>query len=146
MRENLRKVRGITPVVSSLLMIVIVLAAFSIVWGVTNNWITRQRWETKMQMKERLLIEDVWFRRVDDTYLITIYVRNIGKIPVTIKEVYVDGKLFEMSPSSLSLALKEGGFINVTKAGWTWSQNSTYRIKIKTERGTYVEVVSKPQS
>ena len=146
MRKHLRKVRGITPVVSSLLMIVIVLAAFSIVWGVTNNWITRQRWETKMQMKERLLIEDVWFRRVDDTYLITIYVRNIGKIPVTIKEVYVDGKLFEMSPSSLSLALKEGGFINVTKAGWTWSQNSTYRIKIKTERGTYVEVVSKPQS
>ena len=54
--------RGISPIVSSLLMLLVTVIAFSAVLGYTNNFISAQRGNTLAYIQERPLVEDIWFR------------------------------------------------------------------------------------
>jgi len=118
--------RAVSPVLSSLLLAVVAVAAMSIAatatYVITNN--------LHDSMGERFIVEDVWFRPDGK---IDIYVRNVGKVDITVGAVYVNHTSAQVSP--LELKVGEHGWLNVT---YSWASNSVYYITVVTRRGTKV--------
>jgi len=126
MRNLVRSRRGVTPVLSSLLLTVIAVAGMST--AVTATYVITDQLHDIMG--ERLIIEDVWFRDGE----VLVYLRNVGKISVTVDAVYIN----RVAQPFASVELEQG------KHGWVtipyyWSANSAYEIKVATRRGTIVE-------
>jgi hypothetical protein len=127
-RRFLRDRRAITPVLSSLLLTVIAVAAMSIATSATYVITTNLR-ET---MSERVIVEDVWFNSTAHT--IDVYAYNVGKVAIQVSAVYVNhvGQLFN---SPFRLGLNEHGWLNVA---YNWNSGDVYHIDILTSRGTHI--------
>ena len=126
MNRILRDKKGITPVLSNVLLMVIAVAGMSIAmtatYVITNN--------LKEIMGERFIVEDVWFK-TDDT--IAVYIRNVGKMAIEISAVYIN---YTSQPfSSLHLEVNEHNWLNIT---YDWSAGSVYYINIVTRRGNQI--------
>jgi hypothetical protein len=123
--------RAITPVLSNLLLMVVAVAAMSIA-AATTYVITTNLRET---MGERLIIEDVWFNNETGVNRISVYIRNIGKVAITISAVYING---DSAHSFTRLNLEPGDhrWLNIT---YSWESGGIYRIKIVTSRGNSIE-------
>ena len=117
--------KGITPVLSNILLLVIAVAGMSI--SITATYvITGNLRET---MGERFIVEDVWFR----PSAISVYMRNTGKTRINVAGVYVDH--LEQSFTSLELEPLEHGWTNLT---FNWTADKVYHVKIVSSRGTQV--------
>jgi len=125
-RKLLRNRRGITPVLSSLLLTVIAVAGMSI--AVTATYVITDGLHDNMG--ERLIVEDVWFITSDQ---VSLYLRNVGKVSINVAAVYVNHT--DQSFTSLELEQNKHGWLNVT---YSWSADSAYEIKVVTKRGTNV--------
>jgi len=124
-RKLSRNRRGITPVLSSLLLTVIAVAGMSI--AITATYVITD--ELHESMGERLIVEDVWFT----TGQISLYLRNVGKVSINVAAVYVNRT--DQSFTSLELEQDKHGWLTVT---YSWSADSAYEIKVVTRRGTKV--------
>ena len=124
-RNILRNRRGITPVLSSLLLMVIAVAAMSI--AITATYVITDNLHDTMG--ERFIVEDVWFT----TGQISIYLRNVGKVSIKIAAVYVNRTSQSFTP--LELEEDKHGWLNVT---YSWSSDSVYHINVVSYRGTKV--------
>ena len=122
----LKNERGITSVISNLLLLVVAVAAMSVATTATYI-ITGNLRDT---MGERFIIEDVWFKQNDE---IAIYLRNVGKVTVEISSVYINNTSSVFTPFELQIG--DHRWLNLT---YSWSSESVYRIFIMTNRGTKV--------
>ena len=126
MRKLLRNRRGITPVLSSLLLTVIAVAGMSIAitatYGITD--------ELHESMGERLIVEDVWFTNENQ---VSLYLHNVGKVSVEVVAIYVN----RTSQSFTALALEEGSH-GLLLVNYSWNADSVHEIKVVTRRGTNV--------
>ena len=118
--------RGITPVISNLLLMVIAVAAMAIATTATYV-ITGNLRDT---MGERFIVEDVWFGQNNE---VAIYLRNMGKTTIEITAVYTDHISGSFTPFKLEVG--EHGWLNMT---YSWRSESVYHIAIFTNRGTEV--------
>lgn len=125
MKKMFLNKKGITPVLSNLLLMVIAVAGMSVVMTATYV-ITSNLRET---MGERFIVEDAWFRAGE----VNLYLRNVGKVPIKIGAVYVNHTAGSFVP--LELDTGHHGWMNVT---YSWNSNSLYHINIVTKRGTQV--------
>ena len=125
-REMLENKRGITPVISNLLLMVIAVAAMAIATTATYV-ITGNLRDT---MGERFIVEDVWFRQNNE---MAIYLRNMGKIEIEITAVYINHISGSFTPFELEVG--EHGWLNIT---YSWRSESVYHIAMFTNRGTEV--------
>ncbi|MBS7615979.1 hypothetical protein KEJ45_02115 [Candidatus Bathyarchaeota archaeon] len=132
MWKLVRNKRGVTPVLSNLLLMVVAVAAMSIA-AVSTYVITTNLRET---MGERLIIEDVWFNNATamGEQQISVYIRNVGKVSISISTVYVNHTRRQPS-QKLELGLEDHGWLNIT---YSWEHNSLYYLEIVTTRGTHV--------
>jgi len=119
-----KDVKAISPVLSNLLLIVIAVSAMSIATAATYVITTNLR----EAMGERFIIEDVWFKPGNG---IAIYIRNTGKVSITIDAVYINGKAVQIN--DLNLEIGEHEWLNIM---YTWSSGTAYYIKIVSKRGT----------
>lgn len=117
--------KGIAPVFSNLLLMVIAVAGMSIVMTATYV-ITSNLRET---MGERFIVEEAWFKAEE----VNLYLRNVGKVSIKIGAVYINHTAETFVP--LELDTGDHGWLNVT---YSWDPNSLYHINIVTERGTQV--------
>lgn len=124
-RRFLRDKKGVTPVLSNVLLMAIAVAgmmiAITATYVITNN--------LRETMGERFIVEDVWFKAGNE---IAIYVRNIGKMPIEVVAVYVN---YTKSFTEMELGIESHGWVNAT---YSWSSDSIYNIKVVTTRGTQV--------
>ena len=118
--------KAVSPVLSNILLIVIAVSAMSIATTATYVITTNLR-ET---MGERFTIEDVWFKPGNQ---IAIYIRNTGKVTVTIDAVYINGVPQQIAETTFEVG--EHGWLNVTFA---WLSNTAYHIELVSKRGTQV--------
>ena len=125
MRKIFGNNKGITPILSNLLLMVIAVAGMSIVMTATYV-ITSNLREI---MGERFIVEDVWFKDGE----VNLYLRNVGKVPIKIDHVYINYTAESLVP--LELDTGDYGWLNIT---YGWNSNSVYHINIVTERGTQV--------
>jgi hypothetical protein len=123
---------GVTPVLSSLLLTVVAVAAMTIAttatYVITNN--------LRDTMSERAVIEDIWFN--NQTGTIDVYVRNIGKTAIQITAVYVNHTSQDFT-KPFTLEIDQHTWLNIYDA---WTPDSLYHIDIVTTRGTHVEEYS----
>ncbi|UCE28822.1 MAG: hypothetical protein JSV85_06015 [Candidatus Bathyarchaeota archaeon] len=117
--------RGISSVLSNLLLMVIAVATMSIA-ATTTYFITGSLREN---MSERFIVEDVWFGNGE----ISISLRNVGKIPIKVSAVYVNQTTQSFTPSDFELEVSKNGWLNVT---YNWDSGITYHINTVTSRGT----------
>lgn len=128
MKNMLRNKRAVSPVLSSLLLIVIAVAAMSI--AITATYvITGNLHDT---MGERFVVEEAWFPP-GKTNEISFYLRNVGKVAISIAAVYVNHTSQSFTP--LKLEVDDHGWLNVT---YSWNLDSVYYVNIVTSRGTSV--------
>ena len=117
--------KGITPVLSNLLLMVIAVSAMAI--AITATYvITGNLHDT---MGERFIVEDVWF----NTGEIAIYPRNTGKTPIEIVAVYVNHVSQSFTP--VKLGVGDHAWLYIV---YSWNPNFVYHINIATSRGTQV--------
>ncbi len=119
--------RAITPVLSSLLLTVVAVAAMAIATSATYVITTNIR-ET---MSERIAVEDVWFN--NSTSSIDLYLYNVGKVAVSISVVYVDH--IQSYSGSFPLGIGDHGWLNVSKS---WVPQTEYYVDLVTTRGNHV--------
>jgi hypothetical protein len=124
-RRLLGNKRGVTPVLSNVLLTVVAVAAMSLAasatYVITDN--------LHQIMGERIIAEDVWFTSEG----ILIYLRNTGKVAIEVSLVYVNFTSQFFTP--LRLEVEEHGWLNVT---FSWDADSLYHINVVTRRGTKV--------
>jgi len=136
MHFTLVKRRGVSPIISALLLVVIVLSGFTLLYAATNNWIRGQRRTEFGYLQERYVFEDVWFRTDGGTRtLVTLYIRNFGDVQITITECNINDGEYTITPSELDINPDTVNSLNVT---FSWSPETTYEIELKTERRSFV--------
>lgn len=125
MRNLIKDKCGVTPVLSNILLMVVAVAAMSLAasatYVITNN--------LRQTMGERVIVEDVWFT----TGTISMYLRNVGKVPSSVKLAYVNSS--SQTVAATTFEVEEHGWLNIT---YNWTPNSLYKINIVTSRGTKI--------
>jgi hypothetical protein len=119
---------AVSPVLSSLLLTVVAVAAMAL--ATTTTYIISTN--LKESMSERLIVEDVWFNKA--TGNVNIYVYNVGEVALKISLAYINGT----KQSFTTLSLDKGGHSWLT-IGYYWTHGSVYEVKLVTTRGTKVE-------
>ena len=83
--------RGVSPIVSTILMVAIAIAAAVVVFYIVNDFLSTQQAQMKEQAPEEF--EKIRIEALSDWNntgeSITAYVRNIGKTTVTLSAAYV---------------------------------------------------------
>jgi E3 ubiquitin-protein ligase DOA10 len=126
MRRLIRSKKGITPILSNVLLMVIAVAGMSI--AMTATYVITSN--LKEIMGERFIIEDVWFITPNT---IAVYIRNVGKMAITISSVYVNYTSQPFTP--LQLEVSEHGWLNIT---YYWNADHVHHINIVTRRGNQI--------
>jgi len=126
MKKFLKDVKAITPVLSNVLLMLIAVAGMSIAMTATYV-ITGNLRDT---MGERFIVEDAWFTTTDK---IAIYLRNTGKVSISVAAVYVNHT--SQSFTALTMEIGEHGWLNVTYA---WSASTVYHVNVVSSRGKQV--------
>lgn len=125
MRAFLRDKRGVTAVLSNVLLTVVAVAAMSLAASATYVITDNMR----QIMGERIIAEDVWFTADG----ISIYLRNIGKVAIETSSVYVNFTKQAFVP--LTLEVGEHGWLNIT---FSWDADHLYHLNVVTSRGTKI--------
>jgi hypothetical protein len=122
-----RSEKGITPVLSNLLLTVVAVAAMSI--ATTATYVMSNN--LRENMGERFIVEDLWFKTGGE---IGIYVRNTGKVPIEVDSVYLNRTPQLLTP--VELGVNGHGWLNIT---CDWNPSSFYHLNVVTKRGTHIE-------
>jgi len=124
----LRDRRGITPVLSNILLLVVAVAVMAVATTATYMITTNLR----ENMSERIILEDLWFN--NQTGEICIYLRNIGKVAIHVSAVYVN-HTSQYFNSPFDLQVGEHGWLNVA---YGWVSGALYYVDVVTNRGTHI--------
>jgi hypothetical protein len=127
-KRLLRDKRAITPVLSSLLLTVVAVAAMAIATSATYVITANLR----DNMGERVMVEDVWFNGA--THTVGLYVHNIGKVAIHISNVYINHTSQSFN-SPFNLGLERHDWLSIA---YSWNSGDLYYIDIVTTRGTHV--------
>jgi FlaG/FlaF family flagellin (archaellin) len=145
MRKLFRSRRAVSPVVSAVLMMLIVMIGMSLLFAFFVNYTRGFQTGSGSAVLESMVIEDVKFTDSDTT----IWVYNIGKVELKIASVYVNNTVVSSSPTLLQVTYKgqdivpvpsnirDGAHGEITIRPFQSGQS--YIFKIVTERGTSVE-------
>jgi len=128
MKCMIRNKRAITPVLSSLLLTVVAVAAMSLT--ATAAYVISDN--LHQSMGERFIVEDVWFGG-NQTEWICIYLRNVGEVDFSVSSIYVNFTSQSIKP--LTLQTGKLGSINIT---YQWISQRPYYINVVTSRGNQV--------
>ena len=127
-RKIFRDKRAITPVLSSLLLTVVAVAAMAIATTATYVITTNLR----DGMSEREIVEDAWFN--NSTNSINVYLRNVGKVAIHISTVYVN-HTSQPFTKPFNLEIGENRWLNISES---WVSGALYYVDIATTRGTHI--------
>lgn len=137
MRARPRKKRGLSPIFSNILLILIIVLGMSFAFAFLTGYVTDFQLGRGSAIMELIEFEDVWFKN-ENQIDITIY--NYGKADVKVVSVYLDGIQGSLGDNDNfpTLPIGEHGSIQIDPSKLL-VQNAVYNIKIVTERGSAFE-------
>jgi flagellin-like protein len=138
-KNMLKSKKGITPVLATLLLIVIAVATIV----VTYAWITIYMSSAGTQAGVMLNIDAVSWSGNDT---IVLYVRNTGTSDATISAVYIGTSATNLTkvpagPSNATVSAN-GGVVTIT-CSYNWTSNTTYYFKVVPNLGAPAETSKK---
>lgn len=140
------KSKGISPIISALLLLAITVSVFSILLATIHWWLSDQRYYRMQAIRERLIIEDAWFMPPPKDTIIRLTFTNVGKTALAIRMVIVNGRvMWGLKEEKVEIEIGETRIIYVNLSS-PWSPNTVYSIRVITERGNEIErIFSAPQ-
>lgn len=128
LKKMLKSRKGISPILATLLLIVIAVAAVIVTYAWVMTFTTTQTAAAgKMIRFDSATINAT-------SKMVTVYVRNAGTEQVTIDTAYIDGTDYTSSASGLPKTLATEKLttvtINGTQAGLSFTVGSYYKVKI----------------
>ncbi len=136
MRTILKSKKGISPILATLLLIVIAVAAVI----VTYAWVMTFTGSTTSQGGAMLTVENVRFYNSGGTDRVEIVIRNSGTNDATVAEVYRGTSSSDLQQQSSvtydpsSRLISEGSSIKIT-FNYNWASGTRYYFKVVTEEG-----------
>jgi flagellin-like protein len=138
MRIMLKSKKGISPILATLLLIVIAVAAVI----VTYAWVMTFTGSTTSQAGAVLKVDNIRFYTSGSTDRIEIVVRNTGTADATVDTVYfgdTDSNLQECDEDDLhytpNTQIVEAGSTLTIRIDQNWNDGETYYFNIVTEEG-----------
>jgi flagellin-like protein len=136
MRTMLKSKKGISPILATLLLIVIAVAAVI----VTYAWVMTFTGSTTSQAGAMLTFENVRFYTQGSTDRVEIVIRNSGTNDAKVAEVYRGTSSSDLQQASSvtydpsSKLISEGSSIKIT-FNYNWDSGTRYYFKVVTEEG-----------
>jgi flagellin-like protein len=137
-RPQTLKRRGLSPIFSNILLILIIVLGMSFAFAYLTGYVSDFQQGQGSAIMELIVVEDVWFR---STTHINITLYNYGQVDVTVGSVYLDGLQVDFTGDSdgvLTLSLEEHGCVHVYPTQ-PLAKSTSYKIKVVTERGSAFE-------
>jgi flagellin-like protein len=128
MRKLLGNRRGVSPVISTVLMILVVMVGMSVLFAFFVNYTRDFQTGSGSAVLESLVIEDI----SPGGEGAQVWVYNVGKVSLNITSVYVNDQKTSFEPSSLGIAPGQDGMITIPAGNGDV-------IKIVTARGSAFE-------
>lgn len=136
--------RGLSPIIASVIILAIVTALFIpvFIWTTGLTAETKSFWENMgVTTTERVVIEEVNLR--GESSSCTIYVRNIGKTAIILDNIFIlsaDGTIHVYGKPSFSTdseSVIQGDLmtVNIPALDFVPSSGETYSVKVFTTRG-----------
>jgi len=129
----MRKNKAVSPVIATLLLILIAVAAAVLVYVWVTGYATSVTSSGTPELRERIKVEAVSY---DDSAL-TVYVRNVGDVSVTIDSIYVmyaeNSTIVTMSVTSIPISVNDVESISVQVP--SLNTDTTYIVKVVTTNG-----------
>ncbi len=137
----MRRIKGVSPIISVLLLIVIAVAAAVVTYGFVMGFIGGTT-TTTPQTQARIIVEAVGYYKdqIDDFDYLNVSVRNVGTIPVDVAAVYVyaangTGVVYANTSTALKTSLAPSE-VKVVFVNDTINLSSgVYYVKVTTEEG-----------
>lgn len=130
MRRLSKNRRGVSPVFSTVLLILITVIGMSVAFDYFVTYVRDYQQGRGSSVMELIVIEDVWF--VNKTAMnITVY--NLGKVSSRIATFYINDSLGNI----ISVDVSAGGHNQtVAQSPISLTGNTDYRITLVTDRGS----------
>jgi flagellin-like protein len=152
MKKLLRNRKAVSPVIATVLMIMVTMAGMAILFGFVISYSDSYKAGAGSSVMESLTIEDVWLSPGSNSYLsdsahtvkLTIY--NVGKVDSNITSIYVNGIKLTDTANGQNFNLKEGIAVGEHKTitlywGNNWQSGITYTFRIATLKGSNFDII-----
>jgi flagellin-like protein len=134
MKKLFRNKKAVSPVIATVLMILVTMAGMAILFGFVISYSDNYKAGVGSSVMESLTIEDIWLSPHNSTYdtqvQITLY--NTGKVDSTITSLYADGlKLTESGYLNLHKPIAVGAHLTISldwHQAWVHGQEYTFRV------------------
>jgi flagellin-like protein len=133
MRRLYKNKKAVSPVIATVLMILVVMAGMTLLFAFVGAYAQNFQAGTGSSVLESLSVEDVWF----NGNTAQVWVLNIGKVDTKINSVYVNGTMAVFTAEPASVA--SGGHSKIIVTSLFAGDGNSYTLKIVTERGSAFE-------
>lgn len=140
---GMKKAKGVSEVISSLLVLLIIVSIGVAVYAYSANIFSslienyaNTYLFNSLLLKEHFIIEDVWFINNSDVIKITIY--NYGSVSTSISAIFINDTLV----SQPNIIIEPGHRVTIDVT-YIWRPNVIYYIKILSSRGVIIDGVYK---
>ena len=136
MRSIIKSKKGISPILATLLLIVIAVAAVI----VTYAWVMTFTSSTTNQAGARLTVENTRFYTDSETDYVEVILRNAGTSDAKIVEVYAGTSSTALTTQSsvtydpTTKMVSEGSSLSIT-IQYDWTEGTRYHFKMATDAG-----------
>ncbi len=141
-RLFLKNRKGLSEVISNILMLALVVMLMTMLFSYTVDFARNYQMKQGSARLESLVIEDIWFRD-GPSRNITVTLYNNGELNVVIDSVYVNDTLcknVEFNPSNQTVTVKNHGTLVIKDShAVDWGSGCPVRIKVVTERFYSIE-------
>jgi flagellin-like protein len=137
MKKLLRNKRAVSPVLASVLMIMVAIIGMSFLFAFFVNYAADYQLGRGSAVLESMVIENVWIR---DSSTVWIWVYNVGEVELEISDVFVnDFQASFTSDSDQGIVAVEGHGRLVVTPSVLLVEHVNYVFKLVTARGSAVE-------
>ncbi len=91
MKKLYRNKRGLSTVISTILMIMVVMVGMSVAFASVVEYANSYRAGVGSSVLESLTVEDTWLHNnTEGVNVVDLWIYNVGSIPVNVKAIYVN--------------------------------------------------------
>ena len=144
MRKLFRNRKAVSPVIATVLMIMVTMAGMAILFGFVISYSDNYKAGVGSSVRESITIEDIWLSPHSTSYnsVVQITVYNVGKVDSTITSMYANGlKLTLNGNLNLNKPIAVGQHLTLT-LDWNqnWVRGQEYTFRVSTLSGSNFEL------
>jgi flagellin-like protein len=151
MKKLFRNRKAVSPVIATVLMILVTMAGMTILFGFVISYSDSYKAGIGSSVMESLTVEDIWLSQGSGTYALDSHgkvqfsIYNVGKVDSKITSVYVNGlKLTDTAGGThfnLDIDVNVGERESITLyRGNHWDEGTTYTFTVATQKGSTFDI------